>query len=374
MESVQKDPAYRDRAEGCLLGGAVGDALGYPIEFDMEKEIFSEFGPEGIQTLSSCIDHSSAAETAPISDDTQMTLFAANALIWHAIHGGALRDALWLGYREWLGTQGDRSLMDDPKEPKMWICRIPEMNRRRAPGNTCLFAISTSLGRGTADDPVNDSKGCGTVMRAAPFGLAWRENQDTPAETVRERVIQAAVDDAALTHGHPLAHGSSAALALLVYEAVNHRERYGSLAELSAFVIHELKDPRWKALRALLERALLLAGDRTIPVLQGIHQLGEGWIAEEAVAISLFCAVRFQDDFASAVRASVNHRGDSDTTGAVCGNILGAWLGREAVEKSMDLSPLELKDTVIRMADDLIACAGGIDLSAAGAEFGARYP
>ena len=81
---------YRDRVEGCLIGGAVGDALGFPIEFDSEDSIFREYGREGIRKLSSCFYPSSDVQTAPVSDDTQMSLFAANALVWHRYNGGSL--------------------------------------------------------------------------------------------------------------------------------------------------------------------------------------------------------------------------------------------------------------------------------------------
>ena len=81
--------------------------------------------------------------------------------------------------------------------------------------------------------------------------------------------------------------------------------------------------------------------------------LGEGWVAEEALAIAVFCAVRYQDDFAKAIRVSVNHKGDSDSTGAICGNLLGAWLGKENVAEAFDLNDLELCDVIETIAEDL---------------------
>lgn len=58
-----------------------------------------------------------------------------------------------------------------------------------------------------------------------------------------------------------------------------------------------------------------------------IAQLGVGWVGEEALAISVYCALKYQDDFKEAVIAAVNRNGDSDSTGAITGNILGAYLG-----------------------------------------------
>ena len=103
--------------KGCLLGGAVGDALGYPVEFMSEAVIFGRYGEEGIKTLKE------AGSPALISDDTQMTLFAGNACIYRrsniftyginpATWSGKSEYTIWNGYQEWLGTQGDTRWVD----------------------------------------------------------------------------------------------------------------------------------------------------------------------------------------------------------------------------------------------------------------------
>ena len=117
--------------------------------------------------------------------------------------------------------------------------------------------------------------------------------------------------------------------------------------------------PGDKKIRNLLDRAVSLALTPSVSDLEGIHRLGEGWVAEEALAIAIFCAVRYQNDFSAAIRAAVNHKGDSDSTGAVCGNILGAWLGKEAVEEAFDLRNLELRDVIEKIADQLFDTVEG---------------
>ena len=322
---------------GCLLGGAVGDALGYPVEFLQENAICGKYGPKGIQTLAQ------AGHPARISDDTQMTLFAANALVNTKQNGGDLRENLWTAYREWLGTQGDTARMNDPEHPQMWVYRDPRMHARRAPGNSCLSAIRTSSYGGTMDSPVNNSKGCGTVMRAAPFGLAGRPDAHGGVEVV-------AAMDAALTHGHSLAWACSGILARLISWIVQEfPDRTYRLED----AISQLAKTGDQTVCKLLDRAVRFALDPSISDLGGIHALGEGWVAEEALAIAVFCAVRYQDDFASAIRAAVNHKGDSDSTGAICGNILGAWLGKKAVEAAFDLRNLELRDMIEKVAEQL---------------------
>lgn len=338
----------RDRYRGCLLGGAVGDALGYPIEFEKEDTIQKQYGPQGIQTLSQ------AGRPACISDDTQMTLFAANGIVYAREQHMDLRESLWLAYREWLGTQGDTRRMEDPVHPKMWVYRDKRLHVRRAPGNSCLYAIGTSQRGGTTEYPVNQSKGCGTVMRAAPFGLAVSALGDGAMA-----VHKMAVCDAALTHGHVLAWASSSMLAQMIFRIVQeHPQRDIPLQD----AILSVGYPGDHTLDALLRRAVRLSLDPTVSDLDGIHALGEGWVAEEALAIAVFCAVRYQNDFASAIRAAVNHKGDSDSTGAICGNLLGAWLGNTAVKAAFDLENLELRDVIEKMADqllDMVEAEGG---------------
>ena len=86
--------------------------------------------------------------------------------------------------------------------------------------------------------------------------------------------------------------------------------------------------------------------------LDNIHKLGEGWVAEEALGIALYCALKYQNDFSKALQVSVNHKGDSDSTGAVTGNILGALIGFDAIEDKWK-NNLELYDVIIDMADDM---------------------
>lgn len=323
----------RDRVLGCLLGGAVGDALGYPVEFLSEPEILRQYGPAGIKALAQ------AGSPARVSDDTQMTLFAANAWIYGCSGEGWDISTAWLAYREWLGTQGDESRMG---KPRMWIYGDRRLHARRAPGNTCLSAIRFSDRGGTMKNPVNNSKGCGTVMRAAPYGLM-------PGS--REAAMERAAADAALTHGHPLAWGSSAWLAACVHALV---EGAGPLADRVADIKLPQRLNPDGTLLALVQKAIALANREDVTDLEAIHALGEGWVAEEALAIALFCALRHRDDFAAALRAAVNHKGDSDSTGAICGNILGAFLGAEAVAKAFDLEQLELKDIIQPLSLDLL--------------------
>lgn len=354
-------PTQKSRYVGCLLGGAVGDALGYPVEFMSEEQIFSVYWPGGICRLED------AGDLARISDDTQMSLFAANADIYRRSNLSAMShkrtmSAAWCAYREWLGTQTDTSRLD-PDGTKMWIYGDQRLHEWRAPGNTCLKSIRYSEYGGTMEEPINNSKGCGTVMRAAPYGLMIRED---PGEMDRYYGMDVAARDAALTHGHPYAWAASAWMAGCICELVQAgRPWSGYLSDWKVSEKYRLEEIMLErvdlakeldsdgTIRNLVKMAVDLAGQKEVSDLEGIHRLGEGWVAEEALAIAVFCAVRYQDDFGAGVRAAVNHKGDSDSTGAICGNILGAWLGKEGVEEAFRLEELELRDVIETIAEDL---------------------
>jgi len=101
----------------------------------------------------------------------------------------------------------------------------------------------------------------------------------------------------------------------------------------------------------LIRKAITLA-ESDLDDLDAIRELGCGWIAEETLAIAVYSALKYTDDFGKAIIASVNHSGDSDSTGAVTGNILGAHLGYDAIHERF-IENLELRDIIVELADDL---------------------
>jgi ADP-ribosylglycohydrolase len=336
----------RQRFLGCLLGGAVGDALGAPVEFMSRAEILNRFGPNGITDYAPAY-----GGIGRITDDTQMALFTAEGLLRAFVRGRmkgitSISGVTAGAYLRWLRTQGETNKNISLGEGESgWLIQQESLHHRRAPGMTCLAALREMKARG--DPASNDSKGCGGVMRVAPVGLAfWQRQQVQPLQTA----FKYGCELAALTHGHPTGFLTGGVLAVLVQALVDGAALVDALTLaktcLRASPAHE------ETLKALELAEALSTSDK--PAHEAIAMLGEGWIAEEALAISLYCALVARD-FAHGVILAVNHDGDSDSTGAIVGNLLGAMHGVESIPSNW-LEPLELRSVITEMAEDLFAC------------------
>lgn len=380
-EKTEQCKTKQSAVRGSLLGGAVGDALGYAVEFyDMDK-IRRIYGDGGIRAY----EYSRRTGKARVSDDTQMTLFTAAGLLnccaANVAAGGYAdpTDCIRQAYRDWYLTQFCR---DEPcfaqwqtegRKPATWLFAIPQMYGRRAPGNTCLSAISLNV-HGTVEAPINNSKGCGGVMRVAPVGLL---RQDVQSREELIRLGWEAARAAAVTHGHPLGYIPAAGLAMMVNRAAfggcPYRDGLEGILRECRELLSEMfsGEPELALQLSLLESAEALARNSR-PDTENIPLLGEGWVAEETLAIAVYCCLRYRDDFSGAVIAAVNHSGDSDSTGAVAGNLLGAWLGAEAIEPRW-LERLELKEIIETVAQDL-CMAGSPEAAVECPAWAGRYP
>ncbi|MCD8303535.1 MAG: ADP-ribosylglycohydrolase family protein [Prevotellaceae bacterium] len=343
----------RDKTRGCLMAGAMGDALGYPVEFMTRKSILSKYGSEGIRQFE--LDKRGKAQ---ISDDTQMTLFTANGMMMGDTRGhtrgvgGVPHYYVDSAYQEWYETQ---TKVDTTRFHTTWLVALPAMAHRRAPGNTCLSACREGFRK------PNNSKGCGGIMRVAPAGLM-------DAYLTLPQVAQAAAYMAELTHKHPLGYLPAALMAVLVRQLLPlspdttpRMEVLVNEALDTLKYIHEGEEEDCKQeLKDLTLKAMSLAQSDTSDH-EAIHQLGEGWTGEEAWAISLFCLVRHIGSPKEAIIAAVNHDGDSDTTGSITGNMIGALHGYKALKRLNLFCPdgheleqtLELSEIILAIADDL---------------------
>ncbi|SFC20190.1 ADP-ribosylglycohydrolase family protein [Streptomyces aidingensis] len=328
--------AFRSRVRGCLLGGAIGDALGAGIASDPLETIRERYGPDGVTGYVPAY-----GRTGAVTDDTQLTLFTVDGLIrahvrrdtgaWHPptdVHAA---------YRRWYRTQRDWG-PDERRAEDGWLAREEWLYARRAPARACLSGLADAV-MGTVEKPKNPgSKGCGTVTRSAPFGLlaGWDPRL----------VFQMGVECAAQTHGHPTGQLAAGAFAAVVHAVVRGDDLDSAvqkaLAQLSVRAGHE-------ETAEALQRALG-AVRQGLPGPERVASLGEGRTAEEALAIGVYCAL-VAEDVRHGLLLAVNHGGDSDATGAVCGGLLGAMYGETALPPDL-LAGLEGRATILELADD----------------------
>lgn len=367
IESGPSAPALKSRITGCLLGGALGDSLGYAVGTDSMAEIRRRFGARGITGFD-------ALAGGTFSDETQLTLYTVDGLVealeWANSGVGAdVNACLWLAYLRWLATQGEDAPPSAPTPQPRWIDRLAVLHQRRNPCKTCISGLATGE-MGTSVRPVNPgSKGCGTVVRSAPFGLIPHITPDA--------VYKLSSDAASLTHGHPAARQSAGIFSLLVHRLVSGD---GLLDAADAVTAHSRTlNEVAPELPERLEAAVRLAGKGAVTPEELTDALGEGRTAEDALAVALYAVLATvpgsareeagasrastntpgTDDggadtlpvrhFREAVALAVNHGGSSDSTGSLAGNILGAFYGEECLPAEW-LEALEAPEAVRGMA------------------------
>ncbi|GAA2096039.1 ADP-ribosylglycohydrolase family protein [Kitasatospora saccharophila] len=336
---------FTARVRGSLLGGAVGDALGWPVEFRRLELIRAEYGPAGLTDLAA------ADRGGQVTDDTQMTLFTAEGLL----RGGRPED-LHAAYRRWFLTQ---RLPEPLRDPDGWLAAQDFLYASRAPGNACTTGVATDYRPAAPfgqDGPVNpNSKGCGTVMRSAPFGLVGLDPQ---------QAFQQAAVAAQLTHGHPTGYLAAGAFAALIARVAAGTPLRPALDAVLAQVDAQ---PFGRETGDALRRALRIAAEGPGSA-EAVERVGLGWIAEECLAVAVYAALAGADA-REALVLSVNHSGDSDSTGAVCGNLVGALYGLDGLPADW-CALVEGREVILQVADDLVTAFADGDRTT----LDARYP
>ncbi|WP_329121251.1 ADP-ribosylglycohydrolase family protein [Streptomyces sp. NBC_01465] len=327
---------FRSRVRGCLIGGALGDALGAPVAGLPLDAIREAHGPEGVSDLAPAYGRRGA-----VTSVTQQTLFTVDGLIraqvrrdtgaWHPptdVHRAHLR---------WAATQSDWG-PDERRKDNGWLAQEEWLYVRRDPSRHCLTGLGDDT-MGTLETPKNPTaRDASALARSAPFGLlvGWDPSL----------VFQLAVECATQTHGHPTGYLSAGAYAVIVH-ALARAETLDAavqraLAQLAPRPGHQ---PVTEALQHALG-----AVRQGMPNPERVESLGGGEVAEEALAIGVYCAL-VGEDVRHGLRLAANHGGPSPATAAICGSLLGALHGETALPPAW-LAELEGRATVLELADD----------------------
>jgi ADP-ribosylglycohydrolase len=353
----QPAPSYASRVLGLLAGGAAGDALGYTVEFSSLDQIRARFGDAGLAHRLQ-VPELRDGGTLPVSDDTQMTLFVLDGLLdWiEWANEGSMADpsaCVWLSCLRWYRTQEGTLPPGAPEPPSRWLDGHPELRVRRAPGNACLSGLAQP-DMGLPAKPHNPgSKGCGTVMRSAPYGMVPGLED--------EMVVSLARRGAVLTHGHPAAWTAAAAFGLMVSRLM---AGHGFAAAVNAALEWLQTVPDDGGTAGVLRTALEMAQDAqradAVPAVLPAA-LGEGWVAEEALALAVYAVLSTSTaseagaapstHFRSALRLAINHDGDSDSTGSLAGQLLGARYGTAVFPGAEAPRWINERDVIIEAAE-----------------------
>ena len=322
----------------------MGDALGAPVEFRSTAQIRARFGDAGVRDFVE-VSFGAITGTGLVTDDTQMTLFTIEGLIRastrFSYRGIAhVPSVVNRAYTRWYATQTGEDSSD--KDGDGWLVRQEWLHSRRAPGNTCLGSLQEQHIHGLYNPASNDSQGCGAVMRSAPFG--W-----TTAE--ESRIFDIAVECAAFTHGHPNAQQPAGAFALLIAKLM----RGLALEEAVVETISDLKARVGDGEVVEILTQSHVAALNGHPNVEALECLGQGWVGHEALAIAIYAALAYPErgQMLDALSLAVSHGGDSDSTGAICGNLLGALHGESAVPAHLAYR-VEGRATMLELADDYL--------------------
>jgi ADP-ribosylglycohydrolase len=290
---------------------ALGDALGMPVEFKSIENIRETYGGNGIQDLN---------ENSPWTDDTEMTMAVTRALM----RLGSADDIKKLD-PEIIGHTFAEEFID-------WL-----ENPGYAPGITSSNAVILLKKKGPDQwrfSGNNDSKGCGTVMRAAPLGVwfapALISEIASTSGPYHELLFNVSKIQSEITHGHKAATAAALAGSYAVTLALN-----GISPDKMVRSIEKYCNPLHSDFESAMVRLKTSLAKRESGMfrtdLDALDHIGQGWVGDEAFTMALYAAIRYPNDLKTCLRVSVNHSGDSDSVACIAGSILGALHGMSII-------------------------------------------
>ena len=332
--------AYR----GCLLGLAVGDALGEPADKLTWDQIREDFGPQGLMGY--------AGDNPRITSHTQLCAFTANGLLLGQTRGqltgkmAPFARYMALAQKEWAKAQRPHSRQ--PERTYCWVYWVDQL-RRRACGDSRMLEMLAADRLGTPEEPINSLDGSGSLTAAVAAGLFGADPARLGAEAV------------ALTYGHSTALLSGAIVADLLHRVIHRRgEALEKLLRESLAAIEEQFSPQFPKARTVTA-AVAYAMDLGLKR-QGSLEMLVCQTAPQVLAGAAYVLMACGDDFDAAMVMAVNHSGRSANLASLVGAILGARLGERALPEFY-VDGLDVVRPLCTLADDLYhGCPSPMDL------------
>lgn len=334
--------------QGCMLGLAVGDAMGAGVDNKTLEDICEDYGPDGL------LGYDLANGFAEVSSYTQVAAFAVNGLLVGMAHGylrGPFLPHVSMALKEWADSQ---HFPRETQKKRCWLCHEPQMRRRRAMDPRTLDALTRDV-IGTPQRPANNADGPGTLPAAAVAGLLFQPERMEPGE-----VGKLGAEIVALTHGSPIAFLSGAVLAYVIAGVIHDREgdlESQFLNAADAVAAQFAAFPEAAELQRKVKRAVNVAKNGQRDPGEVMEKLGCAR-ADDVLCGAMYAGLVAAEDFDRAMIIAINHSGKSAAVGAVCGAILGARLGVEALP-SFYVDCLDAGPILRELMADLVSCSAG---------------
>ena len=331
---------------GCLLGMAVGDAMGHSVDSRSWREIQEDYGPNGL------LGYDLVNGYADVTSYTQLAAFTCNGLLLGLTRGQMTgRMAPFVKYialacREWAASQ---RRWGRPEKTFCWLLQQRDMCQHYCADTRMLDTLNREP-PGTPEDPVNSFSDACSLTTAVGVGLFFDKNRARQAE-----IDRLGAEAVALTYGSPLAFLSGAILAHIVSLCLRRPD-----APLKSIVKHAMANIREQfghqysqtyEICTLLRHALVYAQSPNLKPVDVMEKLG-CTNAAQVLAGAVYACLVTEEDFDRAMIVAVNHSGRSAAVGAIAGAILGARLGEPALPEFY-MESLEPADTLRELADDL---------------------
>lgn len=338
---------HPDKLKGCLLGLAIGDAMGLAVDTKALDEIFLDYGPAGL------LGYDLTNGVAEISSHTQIAAFSCNGLLLSLARGqNTYLASVTLALKEWAHAQ---HLPGDPKKRSCWLAHVPQMRSRKCMDARTLDALTRDI-LGTPENPANQSASPGTLPAAVPVGLIFR-----PERMDFSELGKLGAQIVALTHGDPLAILSGAVVAYAIAGMVHAPD--AALEENLSNAVQAMQTQyaatflQAEQLGQALGQALTLGAQPQESHSAIMEQLRCSTCAE-ILAGAFYAISASGGDFDTAMIIAVNHSGKSAAVAALTGALLGAAQGESALPEFY-LESLPSADIFRQLAADLYACCPG---------------
>ncbi len=330
---------------GCLLGLAVGDAMGYTVDTKSLEEIRTDYGPNGL------LGYDLVNGYADVTSYTQLAAFSANGLLL-GLTRGQLRGVMAppvryiaLAVREWSRSQH----YCEQEKNHCWLSTVPELKRRRCMDTWMLSTLSREP-LGSPESPVNRSGHPAALTEVVPIALLARD-----LNLSKQELARLSAEAVALTHSDPEAFLSAAALYYAMEQLLSDAVTDPQTLVRTTLDAVQLQFGREYGQTAklweLAQMAITLSQSESISQMDAMERLGCR-TAPEVLAGVLYACITCRRDFDAAMITAVNHSGRSAAVGAITGAVLGALLGESALPEFY-LESLEITEVLLELADDL---------------------